>query len=156
MTHNDFLSIAAKYANDSKCGSMKVGALIVLEDRIISCGINGTPPKFTNCNELFPQGRSKEHSEWSRQHEIHAEMNAILFATLQGGLQPNQYPGYRMYCTLSPCKTCLTHMAVVGIKEVYYSSEYVPYGTPADRTHQLISDRVAYAGQLGILYQKIS
>lgn len=52
------------------------------------------------------------HSEWSSKNEIHAELNAILFAARNG----SSIEGATMYVTLSPCPDCAKAIAQSGIK----------------------------------------
>lgn len=68
---------------------------------------------------LDPEHRS-EHSKWSDINEIHAEMNALLFAS-KHGLSVN---GATMYVTLSPCIQCAKAIAQSGIKTLVYCETY--------------------------------
>lgn len=68
---------------------------------------------------LDPKHR-EDHSEWSRVNEIHAEMNALLFAS-KHGLSVN---GATMYVTLSPCCECAKAIAQSGIKTLVYCETY--------------------------------
>jgi len=43
---NFFLKTTYLLGQESKCVSKKVGAIIVLNGRIVSTGYNGTPPGF--------------------------------------------------------------------------------------------------------------
>jgi dCMP deaminase len=54
------------------------------------------------------------HSEWSKQNEIHAEINALLNATIPS------LKNCSMYVTLSPCIDCAKAIVAAGIKNVYY------------------------------------
>lgn len=62
----------------------------------------------------------EEHSSWSKQHEIHAELNAVLFAAKNG----LSIDGATMYVTLSPCMDCSKALATSGIKRVVYCDLY--------------------------------
>lgn len=126
--------MALLLSGESKCQSLKVGALIVKDGRIISMGVNGTPNGFINCNEVrFTDSHSKEfvsektsvdiekfHTEWSMVHEIHAEMNAILFSARNG------FPieGSTMYVTHEPCDQCLKNIIQSGIVRVVFKNKY--------------------------------
>ena len=117
-----FLKIARVVAESSSCISLKVGALLVRDNRIISSGYNGTPPGFSNCNTVHSCS-GPEHSEWSQNHEIHAEMNAILYAATSGVSITNT----ALYCTHEPCNNCLKHILGTGpdgIKSVIYQTPY--------------------------------
>lgn len=116
--HDKFMKTAFLFADESKCVSHHVGAVIVKDRRIISIGYNGTPPGLPNCNEVF-NGDSFErekHHFWSKDNEIHAEMNALAFAAKTN----IETEGADMYVTVSPCNDCLKNISMTGIKNVYY------------------------------------
>lgn len=106
-------------SQESKCVSLKVGAILVKDGRIISTGINGTPTGFINCCSKFTE-RCDEHTTWSLVHEIHAEMNCILFAAKNGISTNNTI----MYVTHEPCQQCLKNLAQSGVVKVYYKYKY--------------------------------
>lgn len=132
MKHKTWMGIAKLIAdNESKCISHKVGAVIVKDDRIVSTGYNGTPTKQPNCcdvnKHLVHNGEFQnyisdeakiEHHEWSVKNELHAEHNAIMFAS------PEDRKGSTLYCTLQPCQQCSVLIAGSGIKKVIYEKEY--------------------------------
>ena len=113
-------------ANLSKCSKHKVGALLVNDNRIISNGLNGTPSGFINCCDKFAncdthtEPARSAHREWSEKYEIHAEMNAMLFAAKHGVALNNSI----LYCNLEPCFNCLKHAITVGIKQIYYKHKH--------------------------------
>lgn len=104
----------------------KVASIITTDNhRIISTGLNGTPSGHPNADEVFdvtemhlPDVR-KNHRLWSEKFEIHAEMNAILWA--QKG--KNSLENATLYCTHKPCFGCLKHIIAAGIKKIVYSEE---------------------------------
>jgi dCMP deaminase len=53
-------------------------------------------------------------------NEVHAEINAILYAAKKGIAIDNSV----LYCTLMPCNNCLKAICSSGIKKVYYSDIY--------------------------------
>lgn len=120
--HNLFMKTAMLVANESKCVSHHVGAVIVKDNRIISVGYNGTTPGLKNCNDVFNENNfdKDQHRQWSLDNEIHAEMNAILFAAKEG----NKINGADMYVTLHPCNNCLKNISMSGIKNVYYLNNH--------------------------------
>ncbi len=118
---NVFLKIAKDLSILSKCISKQVGAIIVKDGRIISTGINGTPPGFINCCDQFPNGCSREeHHKFSEMYEIHAEQNAIIRAA-KSGISINNAD---LYTTLQPCNDCLKIICNSGIKRIFYSELY--------------------------------
>jgi dCMP deaminase len=111
---------AIETAKNSKCMSRHVGALIVVEDRIVSEGYNGTPKGYVNCNVKWNNIWHADHHEWSKTHEIHAEMNAINWAARKG----IKIEDGVMYCTTKPCLECTKNIIAVGIKAVYWLTKY--------------------------------
>ena len=120
-----FLNIAKELSRLSKCRSLQIAALIVKDGRIISQGINGTPPGFINCDEMFPPKEydifdREKHHEWSQKFEIHCELNALLFAAKHGISIDNT----TMYITYQPCANCVKNIIAAGIKRVVYENDY--------------------------------
>ena len=130
-----YMNIAHEIARLSHCVSHKVGAILVKDGRILSTGINGTPKKFTNCDQVFCGcGFSREdHHTFSENYEIHAETNAILFAAENG----ISIKGAVMYSTLHPCNGCLKMICNSGIRKVLYDREYELFREDEDMAEML-------------------
>jgi dCMP deaminase len=133
LNHNSFLDFVEKQANlKSKCISRKVGAALVFNDRIISTGINGTPPGFINCCDVFNVNdinyKRDDHSRWSKDHEIHAEMNCLLNASKISKIPKGCY----MYSNYSPCRECLKNLSVLKIDKFYFRHKYDGIGYDFD------------------------
>jgi dCMP deaminase len=120
LTDTIFINIATELATASKCVSKHVGAVIVKDGRILSTGYNGTPAGFINCNERWHNEYTQEHHEWSKTYEIHAEMNAIIWAAREG----ISIKGASIYVTLEPCSECSKNLIASGIKRIVYAKEY--------------------------------
>lgn len=118
-----FIETARLLSDESKCCSLHVGALLVKDNRIISMGYNGTVAGTSNCNELVgKEFNREEHSKWSDAHEIHAEMNALMFACKNG----IETKGATLYCTHEPCDHCIKNIIQSGITRVVYEIPYDP------------------------------
>ena len=120
-----FLEVARSMSKLSHCQSFKVGSVLVKDGRVLSTGYNGSPPGHVNCDDLFPNRADssfdrEKHHQWSNLHEIHAELNAILFAAKEG-ISIN---GATLYCTLQPCLQCCKNIIQAGIVRVVYSDVY--------------------------------
>ena len=120
LNDRNFINIAKELAKASKCVSKQVGAVIVRNGRILSTGYNGTPPKYTNCSEHWKDGYTKDHHEWSKMYEIHAEMNAIIWAAREG----ISIKDATIYVTLEPCSQCSKNLIASGIKRIVYEQSY--------------------------------
>jgi len=120
LKDENFINIASEIATASKCVSKQVGAVIVKNGRILSTGYNGTPAGFTNCCDYWDNKYTSEHHEWSKMYEIHAEMNAIIWAAREG----ISIKGATIYVTLEPCSECSKNLIASGIERIVYAKEY--------------------------------
>lgn len=105
------LNAAEGYSKLSKAKRLKVGAVLVKDDRIISIGYNGTPSGADNTCEI---------NDITLPSVCHAELNVIAFAAKNGVSTDN----CSMVITDSPCYECSKLIIQSGIKEVYYKQEY--------------------------------
>ena len=107
---------AYNYAELSSARRLKVGAIIVKDNRIISIGYNGMPEGWdNNCEHIQDDGTLK-----TRPEVLHAEMNALgkLARSNESG------DGAAMFITHSPCTECAKLIHVSGIRRVFYSEDY--------------------------------
>ena len=140
----NFINIAKEIASASKCVSKKVGAVIVKDGRILSTGYNGTPPKYTNCNDYWNNEYTSSHHNWSKIYEIHAEMNAIIWAARKG----ISIEGATIYVTLEPCSECGKNLIASGIKKIVYEKSYEH--TNSKEIAEFLKDNHVTIEQLGI------
>ncbi len=134
ISDKTFINIAHEIASASKCVSKQVGAVIVKDGRILSTGYNGTPAGYTNCNQYWNNEYTKDHHEWSKTYEIHAEMNAIIWAARKGISIENAI----IYVTLEPCSECSKNLIAAGIKKIIYDKAYEH--TKSDVVSKFIKD----------------
>lgn len=120
LSDKSFINIAKEIALASKCVSKQVGAVIVKDGRILSTGYNGTPSGYQNCNTFWDGEYTKDHHEWSKTYEIHAEMNAIIWAARKG----ISIEDATIYVTLEPCSECSKNLIASGIKRIVYANPY--------------------------------
>ncbi|MDD2566903.1 MAG: dCMP deaminase family protein [Thiovulaceae bacterium] len=120
LSDENFINIAFEIAKASKCVSKQVGAVIVKDGRVLSTGYNGTPAGYINCSEHWEGQYTKEHHEWSKTYEIHAEMNAIIWAARKG----ISIEDATIYVTLEPCSECSKNIIASGIKRIVYAKPY--------------------------------
>jgi dCMP deaminase len=120
LNDKNFINIAKELSTASKCVSKQVGAVIVKDGRILSTGYNGTPAGYQNCCEYWDNQYTNEHHEWSKTYEIHAEMNAIIWAAREG----ISIKDATIYVTLEPCSECSKNIIASGIKRIVYEKAY--------------------------------
>ena len=122
-----FMDTADRFAQLSSAVRLKVGAVVVKDNRIISIGYNGMPAGWTNECEYhvseyndvtkswYPTGETKTKDE-----VIHAEANAILKLARDG----ESGNGASLFCTHAPCIDCAKLIYGAGISSVYYRNAY--------------------------------
>lgn len=97
------------------CERLKVGAVIVRENRIISSGYNGSVSDGTHC---IDDGCKLVDNHCVR--TVYAEANAILQCAKFGVPTQNT----TLYVTHFPCLICTKQIIQAGIKKVYYKEDY--------------------------------
>lgn len=120
---NYFLEMAFLAAKRSTCLRRHIGAVIVLENQVLSTGYNGACSGVKDCRELgcirqINAVTSGERHELCR--AVHAEQNAIIQAAVHG----TAIRGSTLYCTHSPCILCAKMIVNAGIKRCVFASLY--------------------------------
>lgn len=112
-----FMGVAELMAMRGTCERLSVGAVLVLDNRIISSGYVGSPPGEPHC---IDEGCLIQPDKNGCQRTIHAETNAILFAAKVGTPTLNSH----LYTTHSPCIRCSQNILTAGIVKVTYKVGY--------------------------------
>ena len=135
-----YMDTAKRFAEISPAVRLKVGAIVVKDDRIISIGYNGMPVGWDNECEykdympgdawdgnLYPLQEYDKEVESNRRYRLvtrdevlHAESNAIakLAKSSESGA------GADLFVTHSPCIHCAKLIHQSGIGRVYYGENY--------------------------------
>jgi dCMP deaminase len=126
--HKYFMNIAIAVRLRANCKGNRVGAIVVLDNRIISTGYNGTPENMPNCLDggcYRCANRDKAYKSGEAYDLcicVHAEQNAIL-AAARFGIATT---GSTMYTTMRPCFGCAKEMLQAQVRSVYYLHEWTP------------------------------
>ena len=122
-----YMQTAQIFANCSTAVRLKVGAIVVKDDRILSIGYNGTPSGWdNNCEyetvELYSGYEGAIHRTVlkTKPEVLHAETNAIA----KVARSTNSTDGADMICTHAPCLDCAKLIHQAGIKRFYFRSHY--------------------------------
>ncbi|MBI4930188.1 MAG: dCMP deaminase family protein [Bacteroidetes bacterium] len=123
------MDLASNLAQRSHCVKIKVGAVLTKDTRIVSLGYNGPPAGTHNCDIEWPKDGCPRDSKGGCSLALHAEQNAIIYAS------KNNVPleNCSVYVTLSPCLACARIIYASGIRKVIYLNSYAEYkGLPSD------------------------
>lgn len=107
-----YIDIAKRIAKESYATRLKVGAVLVKDNNIISFGWNGMPPGFDNTCET-------DNNE-TREEVIHSEQNCYAKLAKSG----TPCSGATMYLTHSPCFNCAKLIIQSGTIRVVYIDVY--------------------------------
>jgi len=118
-----FMTIAADVSRRSTCLRRHVGAILVVDRRLLATGYNGAPTGVPHCSEsgclrqqmAVPSG---ERHELCR--GLHAEQNAIIQAAKHGV----RIDGAALYTTHHPCSMCAKMAINAGIKRIVCREDY--------------------------------
>jgi len=136
-----YKDIAWRTSELSRAKRLKVGAIVVKDDKIISYGYNGTPAgwdnncekrvfasasggkiDFEDIQKMYPyvDENDMRYKLETLDEVLHAESNALakLAKSNESG------DGATMFCTHAPCIHCAKMVYQAGIKTVYYSTSY--------------------------------
>ena len=106
-----FMSIALLISYRSPSDKLKVGSVIVNENRILSSGYNGFPEKTPH------KSINRDNHEINT---IHSEINSICDAAKRGININNS----TIYITHYPCLNCTKSIISSGIKRIIYLDDY--------------------------------
>lgn len=115
-----FTQMAHLVSTRSTCDRKHVGAVLVLDRRVIATGYNGSPPGMPHCDDvghdlvLLADGRE------NCVRTIHAEENALLQAASFGvGVS-----GSTLYTNTYPCWPCAKHLIGAGVVMLVVDTDY--------------------------------
>lgn len=118
-----FMDIAHLVAGRSTCLRRKVGAVAVLDNRILATGYNGAPRGLTHCLEAGCM-REELNIPSGERHELcrglHAEQNALIQAAVHG----ISISGAAFYLTNQPCSLCAKMLINARVQRIVYSGDY--------------------------------
>jgi dCMP deaminase len=125
---NYYLDIADTVSKRSTCLRRKYGAIIVLNDEIISTGYNGAPRGRVNCSDLGRCTRDELNIPSGERYElcrsVHAEANAIISASRRDCIGATMYLSGRSAKTdelltdTMPCSMCRRLIINSGISTI--------------------------------------
>lgn len=137
-----YMDVAHRTAQLSQAQRLKVGCLIVKDDRIVSLGYNGTPSGWDNTCETREEmpgdvggwlSPAEIYEKWpnvdsngvryrlvTKPEVLHSEMNALmkLAKSTESGT------GATMFVTHAPCINCAKAIYQAGISELIYDVDY--------------------------------
>jgi dCMP deaminase len=111
-----FMSIAIMSSLRSPCERLRVGSVIVQNNRVISMGYNGYISGFPHRSKVVD-----DHEQFT----VHSEINAISCCAKLGiPISSSSTCPSKIYITHYPCIHCFKTIASVGITEIVYLEDY--------------------------------
>lgn len=147
-----FMQMAHHVATRATCDRKHVGAVIVLERRVVATGYNGSPPGMAHCDDIG-HDMANQHCQYckaamgfERQSEFcpmrpdgmgnlelpHEPVGGNCIRTIhaevnaiaQAARYGTRIAGSTLYCNTFPCWSCFKLIAASGIEKVYYDDAY--------------------------------
>lgn len=119
-----FIEMANLVSTRSNCISRKVGAVITVDNQVVSTGYNGAPKGLYHCVDKGGCLRKLNNIESGTRQEIcravHAEQNAIISAAVKGV----SIKGGTLYVNTYPCSICTRMLINAEISRIVYDSDY--------------------------------
>ncbi len=120
-----YMNIAFAVRRRANCKGYKVGAVLVVENRVVSTGYNGVPEGMTNCLDggCDRCGQPEKYQSGVGYDVcicVHAEENALL-AGARFGIAVD---GGTIYTTVKPCFGCMKELHQAGIAAVRFHKDW--------------------------------
>lgn len=107
-----YIECAEAFAKCSVGVRLKVGSVIVKNNRIISCGYNALPEHI--------DGSLEDEEGHTRKEVRHSEKNALMGLVKSS----ESAQGASLFCTHACCYFCAVDIVDSGIKKFYYREDY--------------------------------
>ena len=116
-----YMQTAQTFAELSHARRLKVGCIIVKDDRIISIGYNGMPAGWDyNCEHEMKWPNGEIRFLQTKDEVLHAESNAI--AKLARSVESGE--GASLFVTHSTCIECAKLIYQSGIARLFFGTQY--------------------------------
>jgi dCMP deaminase len=120
-----YMSIAFAVRKRANCKGFKVGAVLVVKNRVVSTGYNGVPEGMTNCLDggCDRCGQPEKYQSGVGYDVcicVHAEENALLSAARFGMAVDRA----TIYTTVKPCFGCMKELHQAGVEAVRFHKEW--------------------------------
>lgn len=129
-----FMAIAEEVSRRSTCLRRQVGAILVVDRRILASGYNGAPSNVPHCEDVGCLREEMKVPSGER-HELcrglHAEQNAMIQAAKHGV----RIGGATLYTTHHPCSMCAKMAINAGIGRIVCHEDY-----PDDLGKRLVAE----------------
>jgi dCMP deaminase len=137
-----YMSIAMAVRARANCIGNRVGAILVLGDRIIATGYNGTPSNMPNCDEGgCERCANREKYAASAGYDVcicvHAEQNTLISSARFG----IAVAGADLYTTMQPCFGCAKELLQAQVRSVRYLHPWEPSDPDLLRQYQVLLNR---------------
>jgi len=105
------METATLVSKRSSCLKLQVGAVAVLDNRVIASGYNGVLPGFEPTTGYDEDGNTRT---------VHAEANLIAYCARKG----IALEGATIYVTVTPCRKCAELLIQAKVDKIIYKDEY--------------------------------
>ena len=118
-----YMDVVETISRRSTCLRKKVGAVVTIDNRILSHGYNGLPAGFPNCCDTGECMKTK-HNDEDYKICVHAEQNAICQCAKRG----LALEGATMYVNADICMTCAKLIVSCNFARVVVRRDFKNHG----------------------------
>lgn len=128
-----YMDTAERFAQLSSCRFLKMGAIIVKDDSIISIGYNETPQGFDNCCDDTVCVNDTDEAKIKNKKKLVEYSDSVAFKNIDPSTyihaetiaisKGNNVEGSVLYCTHAPCVECAKQIYSAGIERVIYKHD---------------------------------
>jgi dCMP deaminase len=115
-----WMEVAHVISKRGTCNRKRVGAVIVVENFIVSTGYNGAAPGEPHCDQVDHDLVELAGGTKNCVRAVHAEENALLQAARRGVA----VRGGTIYTNTFPCWPCARKIMTAGLVRVVYNAPY--------------------------------
>lgn len=119
-----FMEVMNSVSKRATCDRGRSGCVIARNGQVLTTGYVGSPNGLPHCDDVGHQMKKMIHEDGSvTEHcvrTVHAEQNAICQAAKMG----ISIDRAKLYCRMTPCRTCAMLIINSGIKKVVCERRY--------------------------------
>lgn len=147
-----YMQMAVNMARLSSCARVQVGAVLVVDDRPLLSGYNGSPSGHRHCIDIFQEKFEEYKKSWGETGKVFEEnlgeitfekymqlpnireehgkfsrlheVHAEINIIAQAANKGLSTKNGKLYVTCSPCNDCCKSILTAGIKEVVFKELY--------------------------------
>jgi len=135
-----YMGIAVAVQAKANCLGSRVGAVIVLQNRVISTGYNGVPEGMTNCMDRVVSGAGTERNNFNRGPATTSVSVSMPSRMPCSRRRDFAVEGATVYTTMRHCFGCGKELLQAKVKRVVYRDLWTPPDPDPEMARQKLEE----------------